>query len=92
MVIIEAFACGTPVIASKLGALPEVIMHGRNGLLFKPKDPVDLASKAAYLWAQPQVANELGREARLDYEARFTPKQNYEQLLKAYAMVREQPA
>jgi len=91
MVIIEAFACGTPVIASNLGALPEVIMHGRNGLLFKPKDPTDLVSKAAYLWAQPQDANELGREARLDYETRFTPERNHEQLLKAYAMVLEHP-
>jgi glycosyltransferase involved in cell wall biosynthesis len=66
-------------------------MHGRNGLLFKPKDPTDLVSKAAYLWAQPQDANELGREARLDYETRFTPERNHEQLLKAYAMVLEEP-
>ena len=39
----EAMACGVPVIASRLGALPEAIRHGENGLLFEPDTPLDLA-------------------------------------------------
>lgn len=39
----EAMACGIPVIASRLGALPEAIRHGENGLLFEPGSPLDLA-------------------------------------------------
>ena len=84
MVMLEAFACGTPVIASKLGALPEAIDDGRNGLLFRPRDPCDLALKADYLWSHPEHARALGRGARSDYEARFSADHNYEQLLGAY--------
>src|SRR5215204_1703819 len=41
--IIEAFACGLPVIASRLGVLPEIVSEGETGLLFNPGDPVDIA-------------------------------------------------
>jgi glycosyltransferase involved in cell wall biosynthesis len=40
----EAFACGVPVIASRLGALPEAIREGQNGLLFAPGDSSELAA------------------------------------------------
>ena len=85
MVTLEAFACGTPVIASKLGALPEVITDGRNGLFFRPRDPCDLACKAAHLWSHPEHARALGRGARSDYETRFSAERNYEQLIGVYA-------
>jgi glycosyltransferase involved in cell wall biosynthesis len=86
IVLVEALACGTPVIASNLGGIPETIVDGRTGLLFKPKDPCDLARKAEYLWSHPEHARTLGREARLAYEARFTPEKNYEELLGVYAL------
>jgi len=89
IVLVEALACGTPVIASNLGGISEIIVDGRTGLLFKPKDPCDLAHKAAYLWSHPEHGSALGREARLVYEARFTPEKNYEQLLGAYALALE---
>jgi glycosyltransferase involved in cell wall biosynthesis len=85
MVVLEAFACGTPVIASKVGGLPEVITDNRNGLFFRPKDPCDLACKAAHLWSDPEHASALGRSARSDYEARFSAEHNYKQLLEIYA-------
>lgn len=88
MVTLEAFACGTPVIGSKMGALPEMIHDGRNGLLFKPRDPCDLAVKADYLWSHPEYARTLGAEARSEYRARFTAERNYEQLLGAYTRAR----
>jgi glycosyltransferase involved in cell wall biosynthesis len=44
MVAHEAMACGIPVVASRLGALPEAIRHGENGLLFEPGSAAELAS------------------------------------------------
>jgi glycosyltransferase involved in cell wall biosynthesis len=40
----EAFACGLPVIASRIGALPEAIRHGEDGWLFEPGDSIELAA------------------------------------------------
>jgi glycosyltransferase involved in cell wall biosynthesis len=43
MVILEALATGVPVVASKVGGIPDVLIHEYNGLLVKPQDPDDLA-------------------------------------------------
>ncbi|MDO9009373.1 MAG: glycosyltransferase, partial [Thiobacillus sp.] len=48
--IAEAFACGLPVIASRIGALADIVTDGETGLLFEPGNPRDLADKLA--WAQ----------------------------------------
>ena len=88
LVTLEAFACGTPVIASRLGSLIEVVDDGRCGLLFAPGDPHDLAVKADYLWSHPEYAGTLGEEGRSSYRAQFTAERNYEQLLEAYGTVR----
>jgi glycosyltransferase involved in cell wall biosynthesis len=84
MVVIEAFARGTPVVASSIGALAEIIDEGRTGLHFLPGDPANLAAKVSWLGAH---ANELGRmrrEARADYEAKYTGEHNYRMLLGVY--------
>ena len=47
--IIEAYACGTPVIASNLGAMAELVVDGETGLLFAPGDADDLAAKVRSL-------------------------------------------
>lgn len=49
----EAMACGLPVIASRLGALPEAIRHGENGLLFEPGSALDLAANLQLLASDP---------------------------------------
>jgi glycosyltransferase involved in cell wall biosynthesis len=82
--IAEAFACGTPVIASRLGAMREIIDEGRTGLLFQPGNPDDLAEKVAWAWNRPDDLEEIGRGARLEYEAKYTEEKNYEQLMRIY--------
>src|SRR5205807_645444 len=52
-VVVEAFAKGTPVIASNLGAMAEVMEHGRTGLLFEPGNASDLSAKVQRLLADP---------------------------------------
>jgi glycosyltransferase involved in cell wall biosynthesis len=85
LALIEAFACGTPVIASRHGAFAELVEDGVNGLLFSPGDARDLAEKIAWAKSYPERMLEMGRAARRDYEARYTPQRNYEMLLSIYA-------
>jgi glycosyltransferase involved in cell wall biosynthesis len=83
--IAEAYAVGTPVLASRLGAMAELVRHDRTGLLFEPGDPCALASAVHRLLERS--ADRLvvmRREARAAYEERFTPKHNYERLASIY--------
>jgi glycosyltransferase involved in cell wall biosynthesis len=85
MVIIEAFACGVPVICSRLGAMQEIVADGRTGLQFTPSDPDDLAQKIEWAWAHPEEMAAMGRAARAEYEAKYTAERNYEMLMEIYA-------
>jgi glycosyltransferase involved in cell wall biosynthesis len=85
-VIVEAFAAGTPVIASRLGSMAELIRDGDNGLLFTPGDPLDLAAKVSWLWSHHREAEEMGRRARLEFEEKYTPEKNYQVLMHIYQM------
>lgn len=83
-VVIEAFACGVPVIASRLGAMAEIVDDGRTGLHFTPGDPHDLAEKVEWAWTHPKRVEEMGREARAEFEAKYTAQRNYEMLNNIY--------
>lgn len=87
LVIIEAFACGVPVIASRLGAMQELVEDGRTGLLFNAGDVGDLARTMALAWEQPGYMNKLGDHARAEYEAKYTAAANYRQLIGIYEEV-----
>ena len=84
MSIAEAFATGLPVIASRLGAMAELVDEGRAGLLFEPGNPEDLAAKVEWAWSHPEAMAEMGREARREYEAKYTAERNYEMLMEIY--------
>ncbi|MGA7917596.1 MAG: glycosyltransferase family 4 protein [Candidatus Acidiferrales bacterium] len=84
MTIAESFACGTPVICSKLGAMEEIIDDPRTGLHFTPGDSEDLARKVEWAFAHPSEIATMGRAARREYEARFTSESAYAQLMTIY--------
>ena len=84
MTLIEAFACGTPVIASRMGSMQELISNGCTGLQFTPGDAEDLASKAEWAWTHPRDMAEMGKRARREYQARYTSARNYKMLLEIY--------
>ncbi len=81
---VEAMALGTPVLASRRGALAETIEDGVSGHLFGAGDEEDLARAARRLIADPAVAAKLGAAARRRYEARHAPARNLEMLLDIY--------
>lgn len=87
MTLAEAFACGLPVVASRRGAMAEIIEDGRTGLLFEPGNAGDLAAKVAWAWRHPRKTAEMGREARREYEQKYTAERNYERLMEIYRAV-----
>jgi exopolysaccharide biosynthesis WecB/TagA/CpsF family protein len=82
--IIEAYACGTPVIASRLGAMEELVEHHRTGLHFAPGDAADLAAAVRQFLADPDAETAMRRTARQRYEDLYTPDRNYEMLMDIY--------
>ena len=87
-VIVEAFAAGTPVLAAKIGALAELVADGSTGLVFEPGNPDDLRRKAASLLREPERLNVMRRQARAEYERKYTPERNYQMLLEIYERAR----
>jgi glycosyltransferase involved in cell wall biosynthesis len=83
-VIIEAFAAGRPVAASRLGAMAELVTDGRNGRLFEPGNSEALAKTIKEMLADPGRCNNMGVEARKDYETLYTPEVNLRQLTGIY--------
>jgi glycosyltransferase involved in cell wall biosynthesis len=82
--IAESFGCGTPVIASNMGAMREIVSDGRTGLLFSPGDSSDLAQKVEWAWTHPDEMRIMGAEARKEYEAKYTAEKNYPLLMQIY--------
>ena len=84
MTIVEAFACGTPVICSRLGGLREIVADGCTGLHFNPGDAEDLAGKLDWLWTQPSQLTAMRRAARAEYKRNYTAERNYELMMQIY--------
>lgn len=84
LVIVEAFACGTPVIASRIGVLPDLVRDGETGLLFEPGNSRDLADKMGWALAHSQEMAVMGRKAREQYEAEYSAEVNYQRLMAIY--------
>lgn len=82
--IVEAYACGLPVIASRLGALVDIVKDGITGLLFNPGDANDLAIKIAWAESHPDDMMRMGKSARLEYDAKYTAERNYQILAEIY--------
>jgi glycosyltransferase involved in cell wall biosynthesis len=87
LTILEAYACGVPVIASRLGAMQEIVDDGRTGLHFDSSDPSDLPAKILWAWSHPNELTAMRREARAEFESRYTAEKNYEVLMDIYKSV-----
>jgi glycosyltransferase involved in cell wall biosynthesis len=91
MIIAESFACGIPVVCSRLGAMQEIVEDGHTGLHFSPGDPEDLAEKVDRAWNNPMLVRELGKEARQEYERKYTAERNYPMLMDIYQRAMRAP-
>ena len=88
LVAIEAFACGTPVIAARVGAMKEIVADHESGLHFTPGDPNDLASKVSWAWFHPAEMEAMGSAARSEYKTKYTAEMNYRLLMEIYYRAR----
>jgi len=89
MTVLEAFACGLPVIGSNLGSTAELVGHRRTGLLFRPGDAEDLAGQVRWAFARPEEMKAMRAAAREEYLRKYTAELNYEALLGIYEMAIE---
>ena len=88
MTLVEAFASGTPVIASDLGAMQAMVHDGKNGWLFPAGDASALRQKAtSWQDADPTYKKRIGAEARREYERLYTAERNRTLLLTNYLSV-----
>jgi glycosyltransferase involved in cell wall biosynthesis len=84
MVVLEAYACGTPVVASRIGSLAEIVKDGHTGLTFEPGNDTDLSDKIRFLLRNPDVLVEYRRNARALFDAEFNAERNYRILMRIY--------
>jgi len=82
--VYEAMSCGRPVVASRVGGIPELVADGETGLLVPRDDPAALASAVTLLLADPDRRARLGRAARARAVARFAPDRIARQTLRLY--------
>lgn len=84
LVIVEAFACGLPVVASDLGSMAELVTEHETGRLFPVGDEQALAERIQWFLANPALAAAAGARAQIRYRERFTSAANVDQILAVY--------
>ena len=89
MVVREAFAFGTPSAVSNIGPLPSIVEHRKSGIVFEPANPQSLLHEVRTAWEEPGLLERLGREARAEFESKYTEEANYAALMEIYRNVVE---
>jgi glycogen synthase len=84
LINLEAMACGTPVVASRVGGIPEVVVDGETGWLVPPGDPAVLARTLRDALAHPARARRMGEAGRRRVEAHFSWDRIAERTLAVY--------
>ena len=84
MVEIETESLGKGLIATDLGFSEEAIINDYNGYKIKLNDIEGFKSKIVELWNKKDKCIEIGKNARIDYEKKYLPNENFKQLIKIY--------
>lgn len=86
-VVLEAFACGKPVVATSVGGVPELVENGRNGVLVPPGEPGVLGEAIVRCITEPSLREAYGRGAQSTVRSRFTFEQQTRGLESIYAEI-----
>lgn len=84
LVVLEAFACGTPVLAARIGSLEEIVGDGKTGLQFEARNALDLAEKVNSIRSDRQRLAAFRQRARVCFEEEYTAAHNFAMLVKIY--------
>jgi glycosyltransferase involved in cell wall biosynthesis len=82
--LVEALAAGRPVVISGIGGMTEIILDEHNGLHALPGNSASLAKALQRLLRNDALADNLGANARTDYQTKFSSEQNYSSLVRIY--------
>jgi glycosyltransferase involved in cell wall biosynthesis len=87
--LLEAMAAGVPIVACKVGGVPETVEDGSSALLVPPSKPAAMASALARVLEDPALAARLSSNASERLVTRFSPEARYQTLLQVYRSVQE---
>ncbi len=82
--VLETMALGCPFVAARVGGIPEVLNDHTNGLLHRATDSEDLAAQIMTLLNDPERAAQLGKQAAIDCQQRFSPEIIAERTVSCY--------
>jgi glycosyltransferase involved in cell wall biosynthesis len=83
--LLDAMACARPIVASRVGGIPEVVRHGETGLLVPPKDPRDLAASIIRLLLDPPLAKRFADAGLARVREKFSVERMVDGTLAVYA-------
>ncbi|NNJ71534.1 MAG: glycosyltransferase family 4 protein [Kiritimatiellales bacterium] len=84
MTIVEAFACGVPVLSAKLGSMLSIIEEQKTGLFFEAGNIDQLVEKLVWAVSHEADMDRMGKNARVEFEKQYSTQHNCEQLLEIY--------
>jgi glycosyltransferase involved in cell wall biosynthesis len=85
-ILLDAMQFGLPVVASRVGGLPEIVHDGENGILVRPRSPEQLVEAIVRLYNSPGLRAAMGARGR-EFVSDFTPAKMAEQYLRLYESV-----
>lgn len=85
--VLEAMEIGKPIVASRIGGIPELIADGENGYLYKADDINELKEKLTLLLNDDEKVNSFAQKSRELYESYYSPDSYYIELIKIYNKV-----
>jgi glycosyltransferase involved in cell wall biosynthesis len=92
MTLLESMAHALPVVVTRVGGNPEVVVEGGTGFLVPPKNPAAFAGRVALLLQDPDLRRRMGRAGRARVEDRFRLRETSERYLGVYeSLIEEAP-
>jgi glycosyltransferase involved in cell wall biosynthesis len=80
----QAMLHGKPVVAPRIGGIPEIVDEGVTGLLFEPGNAREFADRVRYLWENPELCRRMGQAGRKKALHEYSVDRYYDRLMAAY--------